>query len=304
MIDWRRLFAQPDRQVSDGPADEPYRVYTRVHDLELLAADLPDQLVTASPDKREWRDKDGSGWRDALDLANRFADAQTPADAAIRSHLGSEAAHFAVSLLIDQSGSMKGEPIAATAVAVRAFEASLSAAGVRTEILGFSTAGWHGGYARAAWLREGRPPRPGRLCSLLHIVYKSADESSWPPPSRDAMLHPDLLRENVDGEALEWASARLAAVPARHKLLIILSDGAPVDDSTLTENGPSYLERSLFEAIAKIEKDETITFGALGIGHAVDRYYRHSRSTGIETLLHELTELFGSLATLSRASKS
>ncbi|AQR72571.1 hypothetical protein [Sphingomonas sp. LM7] len=302
MIDWRKLFALPRREASDGPLDEPYRVYTRDHDVELHAADIPGRLARVSPDKREWRDDEGNGWRNAVRLAEHFADLQTPDDSAIRAHLGSDAAEFAVSLLIDQSGSMKGEPIAAVAGAVRAFEASLSAAGARTEILGFSTAGWHGGYARQAWLREGRPPRPGRLCALLHIVYKSAGERVWATPSQEAMLHPDLLRENVDGEALDWAIARLTAIPARHRLLIILSDGASVDDSTLMENGPSYLERSLFQTIARIDSDKRIVLGALGIGYAVDRYYRHAQAASIQTILRDLTALLGSLASRSHAA--
>lgn len=294
-FDWRRLFRLADGTVSDGPLDEPYRVFTRAHDVELRATEIPDRLHTASPDRAEWRDIDGSGWRDAVHLAQRSAELQPPADAAIGAHLAGDAGEFAVSLLIDQSGSMKGDAMAAVASAAWAFEAALSAAGVRTEILGFSTAGWRGGYARLAWLREGRPSRPGRLCALLHAIYKSVDDPAWAEQSQQAMLHPDLLRENIDGEALEWAAARLAAVPARHRLLIILSDGAAVDDSTLAENGLSYLERHLRKTIAQIEGSDEIILGALGIGYAVDRYYRHSRTAGIDTLLQDLTALLGSL---------
>lgn len=239
-----------------------------------------------------------------MSLTRRFADIQTPSDSVIREHLAGDAGEFLVSLLIDQSGSMKGEPIAAAASALQAFEAMLSVAGARTEVLGFSTAGWRGGYPRQAWLHEGRPPRPGRLCALLHIVYKSADETVWSAQSQNAMLHPDLLRENVDGEALDWAAARLASISARYKLLIILSDGAPVDDSTLAENGPSYLERSLRRSIARIEDGNEIFVGALGIDYAVDRYYRHSRAGNILTLQQDLAALFGSLAMLARASES
>ncbi|MCX8474657.1 MAG: hypothetical protein MT490_02560 [Sphingomonas sp.] len=280
MIDWRSLFKLPSGEVADGPADEPYRVFTRAYDLELPGAGITERLSTSNPDKLAWRDYDGTGWREARNLAEHLAEGQASIGDAISTALGSDAAEFAVTLLIDQSGSMKGAPIAAVANATRDFEACLSRAGARTEVLGFSTAGWHGGFAREAWLRGGRPERPGRLCALLHIVYKSADEPEWSPQSQQAMLHPDLLRENVDGEALDWAVERLSSAPARYKLLIMLSDGAPVDDSTLKENGPSYLEWHLCRSIARIEGGNEVTLGALGIGYEVGRYYRHSRAGG------------------------
>lgn len=302
MIDWRNLFKPPNREVADGPADEPYRVFTRAYDLELSGACIPERLPTSSPDKLAWRDYSGDGWREAQDLAKRLAESEASIDDAIRAALGSDAAEFAVTLLIDQSGSMKGAPIAAVANATRTFEAGLSRAGARTEVLGFSTVGWHGGFAREAWHRGGRPERPGRLCALLHIVYKSAEEPLWSPQSQQAMLHPDLLRENVDGEALDWAMARLSSAPARYKLLIMLSDGAPVDDSTLKENGPSYLERHLCRAIARVEGGNDVTLGALGIGFEVDRYYRHSRAGEIDTLPEDLMKLFGNLVELVRLS--
>lgn len=302
MIDWRNLFKLPSGEVADGPADEPYRVFTRAYDLELPGGSIPERLSTSNPDKLAWRDYDGAGWREARNLAQHLADSQKSTDSAMLTPLENDSAEFAVTLLIDQSGSMKGIPIAAVANATRTFEARLSGAGVRTEVLGFSTAGWHGGFAREAWLRGGRPERPGRLCALLHIVYKSADEPVWAVQSQQAMLHPDLLRENVDGEALDWAAARLTSVPARYKLLIMLSDGAPVDDSTLKENGPSYLERDLRRSIARIEAGDGITLGALGIGYEVDRYYRHSRMGSVDTLLEDLTTLFGSLVELARSS--
>lgn len=302
MIDWRNLFKPRNREVADGPADEPYRVFTRAYDLELPGACIPERLPKSSPDKLAWRDYNGDGWREVQDLAQCLAEGQASIDDAIRAALGSDAAEFAVTLLIDQSGSMKGVPIAAVANATRTFEACLSRAGARTEVLGFSTAGWHGGFAREAWLRGGRPERPGRLCALLHIIYKSADEPVWCPQSQQAMLHPDLLRENVDGEALDWAVARLSSAPTRYKLLVMLSDGAPVDDSTLKENGPSYLEWHLCRSIARVEGGNDVILGALGIGYEVDRYYRHSRSGKLDTLLEDLTKLFESLVELVRMS--
>jgi cobaltochelatase CobT len=199
-------------------------------------------------------------------------------------------------LLIDQSGSMKGAPIAAAASSVGLISEALTQMGVATEILGFTTAGWQGGFPRQQWLTQGRPKRPGRLCALAHIVYKRADEAEWSAESRDAFLHPDVLRENVDGEALEWAEARLLALPASRKLLIILSDGAPVDDATLFSNGPGYLMRHLHATIARIQREENVALGAVGIEHDVEQLYRHARKAGVDTLSTALIDLIVRLA--------
>jgi cobaltochelatase CobT len=179
-----------------------------------------------------------------------------------------------VSLLIDNSGSMRGRPIAIAAICGDILARTLERCGVATEILGFTTRGWKGGQSREAWLSAGRPPTPGRLNDLRHIVYKRADE-----PYRRArrnlglMMREGLLKENIDGEALLWAHNRLIARPEERRILMVISDGAPVDDSTASANGGAYLERHLRQVIEWIEKRSTVELIAIGIGHDVTRYY-------------------------------
>jgi len=292
-----------DERPAPSPKEppQPYTVYTREFDLELDAREIPARLKEASPDYVRGRTESRLrfGWPTALGLARQFARKERPANdiaAELRRRIGDNANGLAVTLLLDQSGSMRGAPITATAAALAQVENALSEIGAATEILGFTTAGWQGGYARAKWISDGRPQRPGRLCALLHIVYKSAAGSEWTRQSREAMLHPDVLRENVDGEALDWAAARLAVQPQCRKLLIILSDGAPVDDSTLQENQHDFLERDTLRAIAAIEARDDMILGAIGIGHAVSRYYAHSRESRIGAISGDLITLIGDLA--------
>jgi len=179
-----------------------------------------------------------------------------------------------VSLLIDNSGSMRGRPIAIAAICADILARTLERCGVSTEILGFTTRGWKGGQSREAWLSEGRPPHPGRLNDLRHIVYKRADE----PYRRSRrnlglMMREGLLKENIDGEALLWAHNRLIGRPEERRILMVISDGAPVDDSTASANGGSYLERHLRQVIDWIEKRSSVELIAIGIGHDVTRYY-------------------------------
>jgi cobaltochelatase CobT len=182
-----------------------------------------------------------------------------------------------VSLLIDNSGSMRGRPIAIAAICADILARTLERCGVGTEILGFTTRGWKGGQSREAWLTAGRPPNPGRLNDLRHIVYKRADE-----PYRRArrhlglMMREGLLKENIDGEALLWAHNRLIARPEERRILMVISDGAPVDDSTASANGGAYLERHLRQVIEWIEKRSTVELIAIGIGHDVTRYYERA----------------------------
>ncbi len=179
-----------------------------------------------------------------------------------------------VSLLIDNSGSMRGRPISIAATCADVLARTLERCGVQTEILGFTTRGWKGGQSRELWLSEGRPQHPGRLNDLRHIVYKRADE-----PYRHArrslglMMREGLLKENIDGEALLWAHNRLLARPEERRILLVISDGAPVDDSTASANGGTYLERHLRQVIAWIEARSSIELAAIGIGHDVTRYY-------------------------------
>jgi cobaltochelatase CobT len=182
-----------------------------------------------------------------------------------------------VSLLIDNSGSMRGRPIAVAAMSADILARTLERCGVKVEILGFTTRAWKGGQAREAWLRAGKPANPGRLNDLRHIVYKAAD-APW-RRARQAlglMLREGLLKENIDGEAILWAHARLMARAEQRRILMVISDGAPVDDSTLSANPGNYLEKHLREVIAWIESRSAVELLAIGIGHDVTRYYRRA----------------------------
>jgi cobaltochelatase CobT len=179
-----------------------------------------------------------------------------------------------VTLLIDNSGSMRGRPISIAAISADILARTLERCGVKTEILGFTTRAWKGGQARETWLAAGRPPQPGRLNDVRHIVYKKADEP-WRRARANLglMMREGLLKENIDGEALLWAHARLVARPEERRVLMVISDGAPVDDSTLSVNSGSYLERHLRQVIEWIEKRSPVELVAIGIGHDVTRYY-------------------------------
>jgi cobaltochelatase CobT len=179
-----------------------------------------------------------------------------------------------VGLLIDNSGSMRGRPIAIAAICADILTRTLERVGVASEVLGFTTRAWKGGQSRENWLADGRPLNPGRLNDLRHIVYKRADE-----PYRHArrnlglMMREGLLKENIDGEALLWAHNRLIARAEERRILMVISDGAPVDDSTASANGGAYLERHLRQVIEWIERRSTVELAAIGIGHDVTRYY-------------------------------
>ncbi|WP_375288095.1 cobaltochelatase subunit CobT [Sphingomonas sp.] len=179
-----------------------------------------------------------------------------------------------VTLLIDNSGSMRGRPISIAAISADILARTLERCGVKTEILGFTTRAWKGGQSREAWLAAGRPPQPGRLNDIRHIVYKQADEP-WrrARASLGLMMREGLLKENIDGEALLWAHNRLIARPEERRILMVISDGAPVDDSTLSVNTGSYLERHLRQVIDWIERKSPVELVAIGIGHDVTRYY-------------------------------
>jgi cobaltochelatase CobT len=179
-----------------------------------------------------------------------------------------------VSLLIDNSGSMRGRPISIAAISADIMARTLERCGVKTEILGFTTRAWKGGQSREAWLAAGRPALPGRLNDLRHIVYKAAD-APWrrARSSLGLMMREGLLKENIDGEALLWAHSRLIARSEERKILMVISDGAPVDDSTLSVNSGSYLEKHLRQVIGWIEGKSPVQLVAIGIGHDVTRYY-------------------------------
>jgi cobaltochelatase CobT len=182
-----------------------------------------------------------------------------------------------VTLLIDNSGSMRGRPISIAAISADILARTLERCGVKTEILGFTTRAWKGGQAREDWLAAGRPPMPGRLNDLRHIIYKKADEP-WRHARRNLglMMREGLLKENIDGEALLWAHNRLISRSEDRRILMVISDGAPVDDSTLSVNHGGYLEQHLRKVIEMIEGRSPVQLVAIGIGHDVTRYYRRA----------------------------
>jgi cobaltochelatase CobT len=182
-----------------------------------------------------------------------------------------------VTLLIDNSGSMRGRPITVAATCADILARTLERCGVKVEILGFTTRAWKGGQSREAWLQAGKPPAPGRLNDLRHLIYKSAD-APWRRARKNLglMMREGLLKENIDGEALDWAHQRLLGRPEQRRILMMISDGAPVDDSTLSVNSGNYLERHLRHVIDEIENRSPVELIAIGIGHDVTRYYRRA----------------------------
>jgi cobaltochelatase CobT len=218
-----------------------------------------------------------------------------------------------VTLLLDNSGSMRGRPITVAATCADILARTLERCGVKVEILGFTTRAWKGGQSREAWLAAGKPPNPGRLNDLRHIIYKSAD-APWRRARKNLglMMREGLLKENIDGEALDWAHKRLLGRPEQRKILMVISDGAPVDDSTLSVNAGNYLERHLRWMIEEIETRSPVELLAIGIGHDVTRYYRRA-VTIIDAeelggaMTEKLAELFeenGSPAPVGRALRA
>ncbi|GAA0583238.1 cobaltochelatase subunit CobT [Caenispirillum bisanense] len=203
-----------------------------------------------------------------------------------------------VSLLIDNSGSMRGRPIGVAAMSADILARTLERCGVKVEILGFTTSAWKGGKSREMWVAGGKQPNPGRLNDLRHIVYKNAD-APWRRARRNLglMLREGILKENIDGEALLWAHSRLIGRPEQRKILMVISDGAPVDDSTLSVNPGNFLERHLREVIQAIETTSPVDLVAIGIGHDVTRYYRRAVTIMDAeelggTVMRQLTDLF------------
>ena len=203
-----------------------------------------------------------------------------------------------VTLLIDNSGSMRGRPITVAAMSADILARTLERCGVKVEILGFTTRMWKGGQSREQWIAQSKPPNPGRLNDLRHIIYKPAD-APWRRARKNLglMLREGILKENIDGEALLWAHARLLGRPEQRRVLMVISDGAPVDDSTLSVNPGNYLERHLREVIDYIETRSPVQLVAIGIGHDVTRYYRRA-VTIVDaeqlggTMMEKLAELF------------
>jgi cobaltochelatase CobT len=259
------------------PQSAEYKAFTRRYDRIVEATELSSVIGGLSPAaehglEQAWKQyQDGlGGWKTRatwklLELSQTIRNSLTV----------QQRDETLVAILVDQSGSMRGPKILMTAMAADVLQATLGGIGIRCEVLGFTTVGWHGGRSRRMWRWIGRPRNPGRLCDLLHVIYKDgADERA----STDGwqfrqMLRPDLPKENVDGEALEWAASRLRAYPQKQKILLIVSDGAPVDDSTIMANDVEYLPRHLRSVIQNIVARGDIKICALGLAHDVEQYY-------------------------------
>ncbi len=224
---------------------------------------------------RAWLFDLEEGLLDAARLARVVANPMHPLS--YKQEKDTEFRDTVVTLLIDNSGSMRGRPITLAAISADILARTLERCGVKAEILGFTTRAWKGGSSRERWLAAGKPPHAGRLNDLRHIVYKTAD-TPWRRARRNLglMLREGILKENIDGEALWWAYQRLLARREQRRILMVISDGAPVDDSTLSVNPGNYLERHLREVIERIERDDAVELMAIGIGHDVTRYYRRA----------------------------
>ena len=300
-------------------ADPNYKVFNNIYDEEILAENLAaeeelaklriyleqqlDQVKGAvsrlanklqrrlqAQQNRTWKFDLEEGFLDASRLARIITNPTTPLTYKQESEI--EFKDTIVTLLIDNSGSMRGRPISIAAICAEIIASTLERCQVKCEILGFTTKAWKGGKSREDWLSKDRPNNPGRLNDLRHVIYKQADV-----PLRRArlnlglMMKEGLLKENIDGEALEWANKRLVKRSESRTILMVISDGAPVDDSTLSVNPSNYLENHLKNVISMIEKRGLLELIAIGIGHDVTRYYRNAITiTDIEQLAGAMTE--------------
>jgi len=316
---------RPNRPLSDLPPGFDYHAYSTAYDEEIVATELCDeeeltrlrayldqQLVhlqgavtklanrlqrrLMAQQNRSWDFDQEEGLLDAARLARVVINPTHSLSYKIERD--TDFRDTVVTLLIDNSGSMRGRPISIAAICADILARTLERCAVKTEILGFTTRAWKGGQSREAWLGAGRPPAPGRLNDLRHIVYKKADEP-WrrARKSLGLMMREGLLKENIDGEALLWAHNRLIGRREERKILMVISDGAPVDDSTLSVNNGSYLERHLRQVIAWIENRSPTELIAIGIGHDVTRYYQRAVTImDVEqlggTMVEQLASLF------------
>ncbi|MHA7871555.1 MAG: cobaltochelatase subunit CobT [Hyphococcus sp.] len=249
----------------------------QLENLHALVARLANKLQRKlmAQQNRSWSFDLDEGVLDAARLARVIVDPMQPLS--YKMEREQDFRDTVVTLLIDNSGSMRGRPITIAAICADILARTLERCGVKVEILGFTTRAWKGGQAREKWVEDGRPAKPGRLNDLRHVIYKSAD-APWrrARTSLGLMMKEGLLKENIDGEALMWAHSRLLGRPEARRILMVISDGAPVDDTTSSANGGAYLERHLREVIAYIENRSPIELLAIGIGHDVTRYYRRA----------------------------
>ena len=313
------------RAKFDGDSGANYKAYTTAFDEIISAEDLCDEeelgrlrrsldrqlenfhaVVSRLANKlqrkllaqqnRSWDFDLDEGVLDAARLARVVVDPMQPLS--FKMEREQEFRDTVVTLLIDNSGSMRGRPITIAAICADILARTLERCSVKVEILGFTTRAWKGGQAREKWVEDGRPGNPGRLNDLRHVVYKAAD-APWrrARTSLGLMMKEGLLKENIDGEALLWAHSRLAFRPEARRILMVISDGAPVDDTTSSANGGAYLERHLRDVIAQIENRSSVELLAIGIGHDVTRYYRRALTiVDVEQLggamIDKLAELF------------
>lgn len=315
---------EPPAPMPVSDADPNYNVFTTEYDEEIGAEDLAEpaelerlrayldqqleplkgavsrlanklQRRLQAQQNRSWEFDLEEGILDAGRLARIVASPTTPLS--FKREQDTEFRDTVVTLLLDNSGSMRGRPISIAAICADVMARTLERCSVKVEILGFTTKAWKGGQSRESWLAAGRSVTPGRLNDLRHIVYKSAD-APW-RRTRDnlgLMMKEGLLKENIDGEALEWAHRRIANRSEQRKVLMVISDGAPVDDSTLSVNPANYLEKHLRDVIAMVEKRKQVELAAIGIGHDVTRYYdRAITITDVEQLAGAMTEQLASL---------
>jgi cobaltochelatase CobT len=315
---------EPPAPQPISEADPDYAVYSTEFDEEIAAEDLAEhvelerlrayldqqleplkgavgrlanklQRRLQAQQNRSWEFDLEEGILDAGRLARVVANPTTPLS--FKREKDTEFRDTVVTLLLDNSGSMRGRPISIAAICADVLARTLERCNVKVEILGFTTRAWKGGQSREKWLGSGRPQQPGRLNDLRHIVYKRAD-APWrrARPNLGLMMKEGLLKENIDGEALEWAHRRMLARPEMRKILMVISDGAPVDDSTLSVNPANYLEKHLRDVIAMIEKRKFVELLAIGIGHDVTRYYNRAVTiTDVEQLAGAMTEQLAAL---------
>ncbi|MEW2917707.1 cobaltochelatase subunit CobT [Ruegeria sp. ANG10] len=315
---------EPPAPPPASEADPEYKVYLNTYDEEIAAEDLAEpaelerlrayldqqleplkgavsrlanklQRRLQAQQNRSWEFDREEGILDAGRLARVVANPTTPLSFKVEKD--TEFRDTVVTLLLDNSGSMRGRPISIAAICADVLARTLERCNVKVEILGFTTRAWKGGLAREAWLNDGRPQQPGRLNDLRHIIYKGAD-APWrrARPNLGLMMKEGLLKENIDGEALEWAHRRMLARREARKILMVISDGAPVDDSTLSVNPANYLEKHLRDVIAMVEKRKMVELLAIGIGHDVTRYYdRAVTITDVEQLAGAMTEQLAAL---------
>ena len=315
--------ARPNLKDSGKP-EPAYKIFTTHHDevvsaeelcepeeLTRLRAYLDQQLANLSnvvarlanrlqrrllaQQSRSWSFDLEEGLLDVARLTRVIIDPTAPLS--FKQEEDTEFRDTVVGLLIDNSGSMRGRPIMVAAVCADILARTLERCGVKVEILGFTTRAWKGGASRDEWLKAGKPASPGRLNDLRHIIYKAAD-TPWRRARKNLglMMREGLLKENIDGEALMWAHHRLIARSEQRRILMVISDGAPVDDSTLSVNSGHYLERHLRKVISEIETKSPVELIAIGIGHDVTRYYRRAVTiVDVEQLGGAITEQLASL---------